>query len=128
MKNLSYINRELVRLFSFLVPQDATLLEIGCGDGDRIASIPAAHRTGIDRNSRAVHEARSTHPGISFIEDDVEKLETRGSFEYVLIPGLLGSLHDIEQSLRNVHQVIALRGRLVITSRNYLWQPLYVLA
>ena len=128
MKNLSYINRELVRLFSFLVPQDATLLEIGCGDGDRIASIPAAHRTGIDRNSRAVYEARSAHPGISFIEDDVEKLETRGSFEYVLIPGLLGSLHDIEQSLRNVHQVIAPRGRLVITSRNYLWQPLYVLA
>lgn len=127
-KRNRYYHREIENLLKFLIPSDATLVEIGCGAGDLLTSLPARKKAGIDISPEMLALGRKDHPDIEFIEDDVERLKTREKYDYVLMSELVGSLVDIETAFKEVQHVIDGNGRLVIVYHNYLWMPLLWLA
>lgn len=65
-------------------------------------------------------------PGSSVLRvgDDAVELNSQDKFDYVLLPGIIGDLNDVQKSFEELHRVINERGRIVITSYNHLWEGL----
>jgi SAM-dependent methyltransferase len=116
---------ELERFVRFLVPPAASVLEIGCGTGDLLAAVAPADRSlGVDFSEAMIRVARARHPRHRFVVADAEQLPLAGAFDYVLLSDLVGNLDDVQGGLGQLHHVLAPRGRVIVTSYNYLWEPL----
>lgn len=119
-----YYHREVHRLYAFLVPPGRSVLEVGCGTGDLLASVRPSFGVGVDFSRVAVRIARSRHPGLRFLVADADRLAVRGTFDYVILSGLLGQVEDIQQVLEQVRVVVRPDTRILIDQYNYLWEPL----
>jgi SAM-dependent methyltransferase len=122
----AYYHRQILTLVRVLIPDDVSLLEVGCGAGDLLAGLPARERLGIDIDPVAVDSARRRHGqsnGLTFEIGDAEQALPRG-FQYVLLSELIGSVGDVGAVLGRARAALEPDGRLVIITHNFLWQPL----
>ena len=83
--------------------QPVRLLELGCGEGQIIGALVAAHAQvrsinascGVDYSRHSIEKCRRTYPGISFIAGDFTDpglMARLGQFEIVL---LVNALHEV---------------------------------
>src|SRR5437763_212290 len=64
----------LARYYRFMIPPEASILEIGCGDGALLALLPNRDVTGIDLSPKQIARARQRLPHGTFIEGAAENL------------------------------------------------------
>ena len=57
-----YYHRRLARVLKFLVPPGLRVLEVGCGDGQLLASTRPAFGLGVDFSTHMIGTASWTHP------------------------------------------------------------------
>ena len=74
-----FLNADLAAALRRLIPSDARVLEVGCGWGDLVASLPQAIRAGVDFLPENVGEARRRHPDLTFEVDDVLRPSATGA-------------------------------------------------
>jgi SAM-dependent methyltransferase len=120
---------EIARLCRFLIPPSASVIECGCATAELLGKIPAAEKTGIDFCSEMINVGSRKWPAIKFVKADIEQgfLESAcdgKKYDYVIMSDLLGTLYHVQQSLENVAPLMHADSRLVITSHNYVWEPL----
>ncbi len=121
--------REIARLCRFVVPPGASVLEMGCGTGDLLASLEPADGLGIDLSPAMVESARAKHPHLRFEVGDAERPQVGDRrFDYIVLSDLLGDLEDVQSMLRRLRALCDDRTRIVITYYNHLWEPLLKLA
>ena len=118
-RNGSY-HGELERFHRLLIPEGASVLQIGCGTGDLLASLRPARGVGIDFSAGMIRRARDKHPDLSFIEGDAESLFLRATFDFVVMSNVDGDPVHVWQAFRQVREVMRPDSRLVITYYNYL--------
>ncbi|MBN2526037.1 MAG: glycosyltransferase [Deltaproteobacteria bacterium] len=123
-----YYNSRLKKLVGFNVPKGASVLELGCGLGDLLASLEPRRGVGVDFSAKILASARERHPELEFIEADVHELDLKEQFEYVLLSNLVGDLVDIQRVLGLLESVCTEKTRIIITDFNYMWSPLVKLA
>ena len=114
-----YYRQQLARLFQFLVPKDASILEIGSGTGDLLAALTPTNGIGIDISPEMVEFARKRHPSLTFKVADA----TTGKFDYVVMSDLIDSQQDALTTLKSAGQCMKSDSRIAITYYNNLWQP-----
>jgi SAM-dependent methyltransferase len=123
-KNHAYY-AAIQRLVKFVVPEGASVLEIGCGTGDLLASLRPQHGVGLDVSEKQLEIARRKHPGIEWVQGDAETLDLQGrTFDYVVLSDVVGALFDVWAALRALRTVCTPRTRVVVTYYNFLWEPL----
>jgi SAM-dependent methyltransferase len=122
-KNRSY-HKLLKKYFSFFVPPDARVLEIGCGTGDLLASVKPSYGAGTDFSPNIIEIAKAKYSHLHFFLMDAERLELDGTFDYIILSDLVSSLWDIQGALENIQINCHERTRIIISSYNYLWEPL----
>src|SRR4051812_5083893 len=61
-----FLHRDLEQAVARLIPGDASVLEVGCGEGDLLAALPNARRAGLDYLPEVIERARARHPEIHF--------------------------------------------------------------
>jgi SAM-dependent methyltransferase len=94
---------KLIRALAERTDQPVRLLELGCGEGQIIGTLVAAHAQarsiqaslGVDYNHQSITKCRRAHPGLSFIEGDFtdhDLMAGLGQFEVVL---LVNALHEV---------------------------------
>lgn len=128
-KRNSYYHTEGVeKAYHFIIPEGASVLEIGCGTGDLLAAVKPARGLGIDFSPKMIAHAQEKHPHLEFCEMDAEVLELDETFDFVIISGLLGDLEDIQNFLIRLHQVTRPDTRVIIDYHNHLWEPLLTLS
>ncbi len=125
-KNKGY-HKLLRKYFSFFIPPDARVLEVGCGAGDLLASVKPSYGVGIDFSPEIIEIAESKYPHLQFFVQDAERLELNETFDYVILSDLVGSLWDIQAVFENLQSLCHERTRVLISNFNYLWEPLLVL-
>jgi len=123
-----YYHKELEKFFSFIIPKDKSVLEIGCGTGDLVAKLKPKIGVGIDISEEMIKIAKQKYPQYEFIVDDVENLNINQKFDYVIMSDLIGHMSDVWLAFRNLKKVTTPSTRVVITYYNYLWQPILTLA
>jgi SAM-dependent methyltransferase len=115
-----------------LVPPGSRVLDLGCGDGELLAALRPAHGVGLDLSPAAIARAQRLHPEptLRFAVGDVALLEppADGPFDFVLLVNLVGELTDVQGALERVRACCTPATRVVIVTKNYLWQPLVALA
>jgi SAM-dependent methyltransferase len=118
-----YYWTDLETLCSFLIPEDASVLEVGCGTGDLISHIKAARKTGIDFSPNMIEIARRKYPDADFAVMSAEDITIDETYDYIVLSGLIGYLGDIQKVFQSLQQVCHARTRVIITYHNLLWQP-----
>src|SRR5580704_14264171 len=119
-----FLHLDLIAAFARLIPNDASVLEIGCGEGDLLAALPNARRQGIDYLPETVARARERHPEIGFELGDAvappENLVPRA--DAVICDRLCHSVLDVQALLAGLKRRLAPDGRIYLTAFNYLWE------
>ncbi|MCP4677549.1 MAG: glycosyltransferase, partial [Deltaproteobacteria bacterium] len=123
-----YYNSRTQKLIRFNIPRGASVLEIGCGTGDLLASLEPKRGLGIDFSKKIVAAARERHPDLEFQVADAQSFKTKEKFDYVLLSNLVGELVDVQRVLERLENVSYDRTRIVITHYNYLWGPFVKMA
>jgi ubiquinone/menaquinone biosynthesis C-methylase UbiE len=124
-----YYGAELERLVRSLVPPGSKVLEVGAGTGDLLAAIGGPGSVGIDFSPRAVAQAQQRHPQLDLRVLDVEYDPLpEGPFDTIVFSDAIGMLDDIQVALERVRPLLSPTGRLVVTSYNFVWEPLLKLA
>ena len=116
------------RTMQFLIPAGLKVLDLGCGNGDLLASLRPSRGVGIDFSAAAVRIARERHPDLEFHEGDIEDTASYegldGPFDVVVLSDAIGALDDCETTLRHLHRVIGPHTRIVIAYFAPIWEPL----
>src|SRR3989344_8018709 len=123
-----YYHKTLTQLFRFLIPDGSTVLEVGSGIGDLLASLKPSRGLGIDISKAMFDEAHKKYPRLEWRVEDAENLALGERFDYVVASDLVGFLDDIERAFYGFGVASHERTRLVVTYYNYLWEPILRLA
>lgn len=119
-----YYHKDIEKLARFLVPEEASVLEIGCATGDILASLNSVRNLGIDLSEKMVNIAREKYPHLNFGVMDAENILLNEKYDYVIMSDVVGFLEDIQKAFLNVKKVSHAESRFLITYYNYLWEPI----
>ena len=120
----SFYHSTLQRYFSFIIPEQSRVLEIGCGLGDLLHAVNPEYGVGVDFSPAVIERARKKYPELEFYVEDAEELSITGSFDYIILSDLAGCLWDVQKALRNIRKCCCPHSRLVISNYNFLWEPI----
>ena len=123
-----YYHQSVKHLLQFLIPQHATVLELGCATGDLLNAIQPSVGVGVDISSEMIRRAQKKYPHLTFRVMNAEQVSIDQKFDYVVMSDLVGHLHDIQQSLEKARLLMTQRSRLIITYYNFIWEPILFLA
>jgi len=128
-----YFHDEDARYLQFLIRPGVRVLELGCGNGDLLASLRPSEGVGVDFSPATLALARQRHPHLEFRLGDVEEIATIQSlgarpFDVILLSDTIGSLDDIQRTFELLHQICTTETRIVVSYYSRLWEPVLRLA
>ncbi len=127
----AYFYDEDYRYMRFLVPEGASVLELGCGIGDLLAALEPARGLGVDFSPAMIDEARRRHPQLAFevgdIEDKAVTAALGGPFDYIILSDTVGALEDCEATFASLHRLCHRGTRIIVSYYSHLWDPLLTL-
>jgi len=128
LKKASYFYASDLAYMCFLVPEGASVLQIGCGIGDLLANLKPRRGVGIDISPGMIEEAKRRHSECQFIVADAEDpgfaQELDDTFDFIILFDVIGNLEDCDQALDNLRPLCRPETRIIIAFYNRLWQPL----
>ncbi|MDX2021293.1 MAG: glycosyltransferase [Deltaproteobacteria bacterium] len=116
------MNDDLRDALTRLIPPDASVLEVGCGRGDLLASLPHAEKAGIDFVPELIEQAQARHSNIAFSVGDVLSAPADRRFDAVVCDRLCHSVLDIRSLLSGLRERLNPGGRIYLTTFNVLWE------
>ena len=124
----AFFHEEDLRYLKYLIPSGARILEIGCGNGDLIASLSSTSSVGVDISGGMIDEAKNLHPDVTFFKMDVEDKsrmnEIKGTFDVILVVDTIGYLDDVQGFLESLHSLCTKETRIIISYFSHLWWPI----
>jgi SAM-dependent methyltransferase len=127
-KKSAYYYRLLAGIYRERIPEEASVLEIGCGTGTLLHSLRPGRGVGIDLSPRMVEIASSKFPGLSFLVADAESFDLGETFDYIIVPDVIEHLGDVPAMFRSARKHLRPDGRMVVTCVNPIWAPVLHLA
>jgi SAM-dependent methyltransferase len=121
----AFYNDYLIRWSKALVPPRRRVLDVGCGRGDVLAAVRPSHGLGLDLSAKMVKRASSDHPSYRFAEQAIEEFQGDGSFDAALVMNTLEYAYDIGTILDRVRAALRDNGRLLISTANPIWSPIF---
>ena len=128
-----YYHRELQRICGRYVPARSRTLVVGSQTGDILSAmdVDPAKSIAIDPSEALVEYSRAKYPNYRFEHGESDQLtEVLGDeapFDYIVLPDLIGLVEDLQRALAGLHPYCHAGTRLVLTSYNFLWEPMVVL-
>ncbi|MGH3649942.1 MAG: class I SAM-dependent methyltransferase, partial [Acidimicrobiia bacterium] len=121
-KPADFYHQRLQRIYRFLIPPGASVIELGSGDGDLLAALEPERGVGVDFSDANVELARGRHPGLEFVNADVHELDLDEKFDFVVISDLANDVWDIQAMLERVSSLCNPRTRVILNFFNKAWQ------
>ena len=131
MKKLSSARsyrKTLAHYLNLIIPKDASLLEIGCGEGVLLQQLQGARKTGIDPDEESVTAAARLNPDAEVVVAKGEAFVPTTTPDYILLADTLNHVEDVQAILEKVRSYAQPSTRLVISCYNTLWRPVLILA
>jgi len=127
-----YYYAALQRLLQFIVPPGKRVLDIGCSNGDQLASLRPSLGVGIDLSEGMLNLARNKHSELELYQQPAEQLlltahevrDGRGGFDFITMVNVVGEFADVLAAFKRLRPLVRADTRLVIVYYNYLWEPL----
>ena len=119
--------RMLAHHFNLMIPEGASVLEIGCGGGELLELLRGVRKTGVDVSEVQIQRARARfadQAGAEFHVQAGELLALEGHFDVIVISDTLNLAADVQGLLQRLHRVSGPDTRLLINFHSNLWRPL----
>jgi len=117
--------RLLAHYYNRLIPADASVLEVGCGDGELLSLLHAGRKTGVDLSETLLSRARARMPEATFLAQAGELLDLRATFDVIILSETLDLAADVQRLLEQLATVSTPSTRLLINFHNNLWRPIF---
>jgi SAM-dependent methyltransferase len=117
--------RLLASYYNRLIPANASVLEVGCGDGELLALLQAGSKTGIDLSEAQLAHARARIPDGIFFAQAGELLDLKATFDVIILSETLDLSADVQRLLEQLATVSTPSTRLLINFHNNLWRPIF---
>jgi SAM-dependent methyltransferase len=119
----------LANYYNLLIPKNASVLEVGCGNGELLSRLNGSRKCGVDLSTSQVERAKTNVPDGQFYVQAAEELALPGqTFEYIVLSETLNLAVDVQLVLERVKTVSSLGTRLLVNVYSALWRPLISLA
>jgi SAM-dependent methyltransferase len=123
----AYYHRRLDQVYGFLIPPGQRVLELGCGEGDLLASLRPSRGVGVDFSGEMVKQAAARHPELSFVKADVHDIPLSEKFDFIILSDLVNDLWDVELVFKQIMKVSGPGSRIIINTHSPLWElPLWL--
>ncbi len=120
---LRYHTKLLHKRLASMVEPGARVLEIGCGQGELLASLNPSVGVGVDIDAHAIRAAAQRHPTMRFKKlcgEDIGSLSD--TFDYVIISNVMDDVYDIHALLEAVRGVCHDRTRVILVHEGVFWR------
>jgi ubiquinone/menaquinone biosynthesis C-methylase UbiE len=121
-------HRILAHYFQHLIPAEASILEIGCGNGELLSHLPNRDVTGIDLSAKQIALAQQKVPHGAFAVCAGEQLCIDRTFDYIIISDTINEAADVQHLLMMARTCAHRETRLVLNFFSSLWRPIIALA
>ncbi len=119
----AYYHRRLKHVYQHVIPPGCSVLDLGCGKGDLLASVQPACGVGIDFSAEMVRAAQKAHPELRFIQADAHALPgLENQFDYIILSDLVNDLWDVQNVLNQLQPLCSPRTRVVLNFYNRGWE------
>lgn len=116
-------HKYLRKIYRYLVPANARILEIGCGEGDLLSSLNPLYGVGIDFSKEMISRAQDKYPDLQFIQQDAHDLSTlNSSFDVIILSDLVNDLWDVQEVLTQLKLLASKETRIIINTYSRLWE------
>ena len=117
-----YYRSRLSVIYQSVIPRGSRVLEIGCGQGDLLASLYPSIGVGVDFSCEVIKIARQSHPDLNFVQADAHYLSLEpNTFDFVILSDLVNDLWDVQAVLEGLHPYCSSQTRIVVNFQSYLW-------
>jgi ubiquinone/menaquinone biosynthesis C-methylase UbiE len=114
--------RRLTSIYRFLIPPGMRVLELGCGQGDLLASLQPSHGVGVDFSERVLERAAARHPELEFIHADVHEFVPHEKFDFIILSDLVNELWEVQRVLEIAAQCSVSSTRVVLNAYSRMWE------
>jgi SAM-dependent methyltransferase len=118
-----WYHRRLQEIYRFHVGPNQNILEIGCAEGNLLASLKPARGVGIDFSEQMICRARELHPEFEFIHADAHDLsELDEKFDAIILSDLVNDLWDVQRVFEQLKPLCTSHTRIILNFYSRLWQ------
>lgn len=118
-----YYHHRLEQVFRFLIPKGSRVLEVGCGQGDLLASVQAEYGVGIDFSNEMIQLASVRHPQQTFLQFDAHQMPVfEKPFDFVILSDLVNDVWDVQTILNQLKPLVHPQSRIILNIYNRLWE------
>lgn len=123
-----HYQRTLAHYLRHAIPENASILEVGCGHGELLRHLPNRDVTGIDVSTAQIEHARENIPYGTFHVQAGENLYLDRSFDVILVSDTINEAADVQAFFTALRRCARPDTRLVFTFFNNFWRPALDLA
>ena len=120
------------RYLRFLVGEERSVLDLGCGTGRLLKALSPVRGVGVDLSDEMVRIARENYPGLTFHQGDIEDpnfMKTlKGPFDVIVLSDTIGFLEDCETTLAGLQTLCTRDTRIILSYYSKAWEPVLKLA
>jgi len=122
-----YYHKRLQDVLRFVIPPGQRVMEIGCGQGNLLASLEPSYGVGVDFSPQAIKHARNRYQYLHFIQADAHEIDIKEKFDFIILSDLVNDLWDVQSVFQNITPLTTSGSRIIITSYSRLWElPLWI--
>ncbi len=123
-----YYHNRLEKIYNFNVPDGSKILEIGCGQGDLLASLNPSRGVGIDFCAEMVELAKERHLGHTFIHQDAHEIDLDEKFDIIILSDLVNDLWDVQAVFEQIRPLCEPHTRIILNFYSRVWEIPFGLA
>lgn len=117
-----YYRQKLIETYRYAVVEGSSVLELGCGRGELLASLNPKVGVGVDFSVTAITAAQAKYPNLEFIKSDVCEVDLSGrTFDYIIISELVNDLWDVQKLLEQIQSYCVPTTRIIFNFYSHLW-------
>lgn len=117
-----HYHKLLSKLYQFNIAPGLSILELGCGTGDLLASLQPSEGIGIDFSPAMINIARSKHPNLKFVQADVHTLKLSGTYDVIILSDLVNDIWDVQAVLSRMKRHATNHTRIYLNFYSYVWE------
>ena len=118
----------LAHYYRHIIPQTASVLEVGCGGANMLKLLPNKDVCGVDVSSRQIDAAKEILPHGIFQVQAAEELSLGKTFDYIILSETINEATDVQSVFERLAEHSHEDTRLVINFYNALWRPILAIA
>lgn len=122
-KRNKFYQKTIEKQFAFIIPEGATVLELGSATGDLLNAVKPGRGIGVDFSPTMIELASQKYPHLEFHLANAITFQPGTAIDYIIVSDLITSLWDIQLFFRNIRSYVTPRTKIIISSYNYIWEP-----